>query len=135
MQKLDSIGTRTQRALRRGLAVAALAVALQPASAVAATSTAENAGMGAASALCSLVYGPAKLVYATLGTVFGGLAWGLSGGDADVLNAVLLPAVRGDYVVTPSHLKGEEPLEFVGRRPGYEHQDAAIVAEEVDESY
>jgi hypothetical protein len=105
----------------------------QPGTAAAA-STAETAGIGAASALCSLLYAPAKLTYAVLGTVLGGLAWGLSGGDSDVLNAVLMPAVRGDYVVTPAHLQGDEALEFIGRRPGY-GDDAPIVAEEVEESW
>jgi len=27
--------------------------------------------------------------------------------------------VRGDYVVTPSHLRGERELEFLGRDPNY----------------
>jgi hypothetical protein len=120
--------------LRFALPLAALILMSQPAPAAAAESTAENAGLGAASAICSLLYAPGKLVYATLGTVLGGLAWGLSGGDSDVLEAVLLPAVRGDYVVTPSHLRGVEPLEFVGRRPGYE-ADAAVVAEEADSGW
>lgn len=101
------------------LLAAALLVALPPAAALAADNTASNAGMGAASALCSLVYGPAKVVYATLGLVMGGMAWGLSGGDSDVMDAVLLPAVRGDYVVTPANLRGERELEFIGHRPGY----------------
>ncbi len=119
--------------LRCALPLAALILIAQPDMA-AAESTRENAGMGAASAVCSLLYAPTKLVYAALGTVFGGLAWGLSGGDSDVLDAVLLPAVRGDYVVTPAHLRGEETLEFVGRRPGYEGE-TAVVAEEVGESW
>jgi hypothetical protein len=25
--------------------------------------------------------------------------------------------VRGDYVVTPAHLRGEQPLEYWGREP------------------
>ena len=32
--------------------------------------------------------------------------------------AVMTPAVRGDYVVTPAHLRMEEPIEFFGRDPG-----------------
>ena len=78
-----------------------------------------EAGLGAAAALCTLVYGPVKVVYAALGLIFGGMAWGLSGGDQAVMDAVVTPAVRGDYVVTPSHLRGEGELEFIGRQPGY----------------
>ena len=33
--------------------------------------------------------------------------------------AVITPAVRGDYVVTPAHLRGERELEFIGRDPDY----------------
>jgi hypothetical protein len=80
---------------------------------------ASEAGLGALSALCSLVYSPVKVVYAATGLVIGGLAWALSAGDQDVMNAVLTPAVRGDYVVTPSHLRGERALEFLGRDPDY----------------
>jgi hypothetical protein len=108
--------SRRTRAL---LLAGALLVTVPPGAALAEGSTAANAGMGAASALCSLVYGPAKVVYATLGLVMGGMAWGLSGGDSDVMDAVLLPAVRGDYVVTPANLRGERELEFIGHRPGY----------------
>lgn len=110
---------RPRRRARALLLVVAFAVALQPGIA-SAENTAAESGIGAASALCSLVYGPVKLTYATLGLVFGGFGWALSGGDRDVMEAVIMPAVRGDYVVTPSHLRGERPLEFIGRRPGYE---------------
>ncbi|MEN8181879.1 MAG: hypothetical protein ABFS46_05025, partial [Myxococcota bacterium] len=39
-------------------------------------------GLGIGSALCSLLYGPAKIVYAGLGSFIAGGAWALSGGDA-----------------------------------------------------
>ncbi len=88
-----------------------------------------EAGTGAAAAISSLVYGPVKIVYAVLGLVFGGFAWGLSGGDTEVMTAVVSPAVRGDYVVTPSHIRGEERLQFIGRRPDYFEE--TVVLEEV----
>lgn len=84
-----------------------------------------EAGTGALAALSTLVYGPAKVAYAGLGLVIGGIAWGLSGGDGEVLQAVVTPSVRGDYVVTPSHLRGERPLEFFGREPRYRRGVAA----------
>jgi hypothetical protein len=112
----------------------ALALAFQGSPAFAANGTAREAGIGLAAALGTLVYAPAKIVYATLGTVFGGLAWGLSGGDSDVKDAVILPALRGDYVITPAIVRGDEKVEFVGRRPGYGRTDQ-IVAEEIDEGF
>lgn len=123
-----------RKGLRRVGMFVALTIAFQASAAPAANDTAREAGVGVGSAFASLLYAPTKLVYATLGLVFGGLAWGLSGGDADVKNAVILPAVRGDYVVTPAVIRGEEKLEFVGRRPGYGRGDQ-IVAEEIEEGF
>lgn len=105
--------------LRAGLLACVLAVALAPGAVSAEEGMANEAGIGALSALSTLVYGPAKLVYATCGLVFGGIAWGLSGGDSNVMARVVNPAVRGDYVVTPSHLRMERRLEFYGQDPAY----------------
>ena len=109
--------TRTMRTVGALLACI-LVIGLQSGTARAAgESTGAAAGWGALSALTSLVYAPVKIVYATGGLIVGGFAWLLSAGDNDVMNAVLTPSVRGDYVVTPKHLRGEEPLEFIGRAP------------------
>jgi hypothetical protein len=86
-------------------------------------------GIGAVAALSTLIYGPVKLTYAVLGLLIGGSAWGLSGGDQQVLEAVVTPAVRGDYVVTPQHIRMERSLEFYGREPQYrEVQQASASA-------
>lgn len=77
----------------------------------------DEAGLGAAAALATLVYGPTKLAWATMGTVVSGLAFALTGGDGTVAKPILTSAVRGDYVVTPSHLTGRRALEFIGREP------------------
>src|SRR5262245_35792671 len=77
----------------------------------------EGAGLGAASALSTLVYGPVKIATAVTGLVIGPFAWALSAGDSDVMWKVIDTTVRGDYVVTPAHLRGEQTLEFFGRGP------------------
>jgi hypothetical protein len=79
----------------------------------------EDAGLGAASAFTTLLYGPVKVAFALTGLVIGPFAWALSAGDADVMWKVINTSVRGDYVVTPAHLRGEQALEFFGRDPGY----------------
>lgn len=79
----------------------------------------ENAGLGAASAFSTLIYGPLKVAFAITGLVIGPFAFALSAGDADVMWKVINTSVRGDYVVTPAHLRGDQPLEFFGRDPGY----------------
>jgi len=114
--------------MRVTVMVGVLALVLQ-ASPVRAESTPSNGGWGSAAVVSSLVYGPVKMVYSLLGTVFGGFAWVLSGGDTEVMTAVISPAVRGDYVITPSHLRGEEPIEFIGRRRDY--REDTVVLEEI----
>jgi hypothetical protein len=101
--------------------VLVLCIGFAPGLARAQASTAETGGLGAAAVLTSLLYGPVKLVYALGGLIVGGFAWPLSGGDSDVMWRIMNPAIRGDYVVTPAHLRGEQPLEFFGRdpEPGY----------------
>lgn len=76
-----------------------------------------EAGYGVGAALASVFYIPAKVTYAGLGLLTGGLGWVLSGGRSDVANNIIYPAIGGNYVVTPSNLKGTEPLYFVGAPP------------------
>ena len=77
----------------------------------------EELGYGFGAALASVFYIPAKVTYAGLGLLTGGLGFVLTGGRADVANNIIYPSVRGNYVVTPSHLKGTEPIYFVGPGP------------------
>ena len=76
-----------------------------------------EAGYGVGAALASVFYIPAKVTYAGLGLLTGGIGWALSGGRTDVANNIIYPAIGGNYVVTPSHLKGTEPIYFVGAPP------------------
>ncbi|HKY07990.1 MAG TPA: hypothetical protein VJQ55_07105 [Candidatus Binatia bacterium] len=76
-----------------------------------------EAGWGVGAALASVFYIPAKVTYAGLGLLTGGLGWVLTGGRSDVANNIIYPAVGGNYVVTPNHLKGAEPIYFVGAPP------------------
>ena len=84
----------------------------------------EELGYGFGSVLANLFYMPAKITYAGLGLITGGLGFALTGGRADVANNIIYPSVRGDYVVTPSHLKGTEPIYFVGAPPPESAQTA-----------
>ncbi|MGE5818477.1 MAG: hypothetical protein ACM37Z_10675 [Deltaproteobacteria bacterium] len=88
-----------------------------PANQPAEPSVSEEAGYGVGSVLANLFYIPAKVTYAGLGLLTGGLGFVFSGGRADVANNIIYPAVRGNYVVTPNNLKGTEPLYFVGAPP------------------
>src|SRR5262249_57248015 len=61
------------------------------------TPTYESGGLGAAAALCSLLYGPAKATMAISGLIVGGLAYPLSCWDSDVSTKVIDPSAPGDY--------------------------------------
>ena len=43
--------------------------------------------------------------------------------------AVVTPAVRGDYVITPQHLRMEDRVEFFGQDPAYREETAQVAAE------
>lgn len=78
---------------------------------------AEEAGLGVASALLTLPYGPAKILYAGLGGIVGGATWLLTGGNTETAQTVWEPSFYGDYVITPEHLQGTKPLRFFGVSP------------------
>ena len=79
-----------------------------------AESTSSQAGMGILAFAATLLYTPAKTVYAMLGGLGGSIAYGLSGGDTVAACRVWTPAFRGTYVLTPDHLRGEIPIRFAG---------------------
>jgi hypothetical protein len=110
----------------RGLATAiAFALVLSAAPVRAASPTSEF-GMGTAAALTNLLYGPTKVLYALGGGMVATIAFVFSGGDRDVARPIVNASLRGDYVLTPDHLRGKERWEFVGRTP------AAAAAEEME---
>ena len=77
-------------------------------------------GIGAASVLLSIPYGAAKVTYAALGGIIGGLAYLFSAGDTEAAHAVWMPSLQGTYVLTPDHLKGDKPIQFMGKTHGDE---------------
>lgn len=77
----------------------------------------QDLGYGVGSVLCSILYSPLKVTYAGLGLLIGGIGWALSAGNPYVANNIIYPAVTGNYVITPNHLKGREPVIFIGSPP------------------
>jgi hypothetical protein len=102
---------------RRSIAAAALVaglVAAPPAHA----GYLEDAGWGSLTVLSNIVYMPAKLVYATLGGITGGLALGLTAGDMQTAETIWVTSMGGNYVITPRMLQGEDPVAFSGTPGG-----------------
>lgn len=76
-----------------------------------------DVGRGAGAALGNVLYIPAKLVYASVGGVVGGLAYLVTLGSTETANAIWEPTLGGTYVLTPGMLAGEEKLHFNGQPP------------------
>lgn len=95
----------------------------------------EKAGIGLGTALVNVLYIPAKFTYATVGGLIGGFAWLLSLGDTDTAMGVWEPTMGGSYVVTPSMLRGREPIEFSGSgssgRTSSTSRDDEVVEEDI----
>ena len=79
--------------------------------------TTSQFGMGAASFFLTLPYGLVKVVYATLGGIVGGFTYALTAGNERAANAVWHTSLRGTYVITPDHLRGDKAVRFFGVPP------------------
>lgn len=91
---------------------ALLVLALAGREAAAQTDYAEEAGFGLLAVLTNVGYMPAKLAYAAVGALVGGLAYLTSGADLDSASAVWGPPLGGTYVITSSMLRGDDPIVF-----------------------
>lgn len=81
------------------------------------TSAASELGMGAVSFIATIPYGCIKLAYAGMGAVIGGFTYLLTGANADAAGTIWDQTMRGTYVITPSHLAGDQPVQFFGQAP------------------
>jgi hypothetical protein len=80
-------------------------------------SPAAELGAGAVSFVATIPYGCIKLAYAGLGAIIGGFTYLLTGANADAAGKIWDQTMRGTYVITPSHLAGDEPVRFFGQDP------------------
>jgi hypothetical protein len=79
--------------------------------------TTSQFGMGAASFFLTIPYGLVKVVYASLGGIVGGFTYALTAGNERAANAVWHTSLRGTYVITPDHLRGDKAVRFFGVPP------------------
>jgi hypothetical protein len=71
--------------------------------------------MGASCLVVGVPYTAFKLTFAGLGAIIGTFAYALSGGNDDAAQKVWDASLRGTYIITPEHLRGQKRVEFVGR--------------------
>ena len=93
------------------------------------SSPSNEAALGVGSFFLTLVYTPLKMAYAIGGGIVGGFAYALTGGNLETAQDVWEPSVYGTYIITPDHLKGNEPVRFVGISA---YEEEAYLTERVD---
>ena len=89
------------------------------------SSPSNEAAIGFGSGLLTLVYLPVKSAYAILGGIIGGFTYIVTGANLETAQAVWEPSMYGTYVITPDHLKGNEPIRFVGVS-AYDEEEAYL---------
>lgn len=115
-----SLGGTVSRFLTVMLIVAFLGLTMiPPGSALAEDQTSgadssEGTGIQVASWLLTVPYCVGKSAFAVAGSVVGGLGYAFSGGNTETAQSIWTKSVYGTYVLRPSHLRGEEPIHFLG---------------------
>ncbi|MEW6247244.1 MAG: hypothetical protein AB1555_11115 [Nitrospirota bacterium] len=92
-------------------------------------STESQGGLGIGAALLTIPYGVAKVVFALCGGIVGGLTYVFTGADEKAAKKVWDTSIRGTYVITPDHLKGNKPVRFLGVPPEEEAGPDSAVPE------
>jgi hypothetical protein len=70
-------------------------------------------GIGFSTAIGNLFYIPAKVTYATLGGVAGGVAYVFTRRDHRAAHDIWHNSLGGDYVLTPAMIRGQDPIHFM----------------------
>jgi hypothetical protein len=73
-----------------------------------------DAGLGLATVVANIFYIPAKIGYAAVGGLTGGLTYALTAGNLDAAEKVWVASGGGDYVLSTNHLQGREKIHFSG---------------------
>lgn len=82
------------------------------------TDNSEGTGIQVASWLLTVPYCAGKSAFAIAGSVGGGLGYAFSGGNSETAQSVWTKSVYGTYILRPAHLRGEEPIHFLGKADG-----------------
>ena len=79
------------------------------------TDRSDDTGMKVASWLLTIPYCAGKSAFAIAGSVVGSLGYAFSGGNSETAQSVWTTTVYGTYILRPAHLRGEEPIHFLGK--------------------
>ena len=84
----------------------------------------DSTGIQVASWLLTIPYCAGKSAFAVAGSVVGSLGYAFSGGNSETAQAIWTKSVYGTYILRPAHLRGEEPIHFVGQAD--EHNSESV---------
>ena len=79
------------------------------------TESSDDTGIKVASWLLTVPYCAGKSAFAIAGSVVGGLGYAFSGGNSQTAQSIWTKTVYGTYILRPAHLRGEEPIHFLGK--------------------
>ena len=82
------------------------------------TDSSDGTGIQVASWLLTVPYCAGKSAFAIAGSVVGGLGYAFSGGNSETAQSIWTKTVYGTYILRPAHLRGEEPIQFLGKADG-----------------
>jgi hypothetical protein len=88
----------------------------------------DSTGIQVASWLATIPYCAGKSAFAVAGSVVGGLGYAFSGGNSETAQAIWTKSVYGTYILRPAHLRGEEPIHFVGQSDEYKSESVKRAA-------
>ncbi len=75
----------------------------------------DDTGIQVASWVLTVPYCVGKSAFAVAGSVVGGLGYAFSGGNSKTAETIWTTSVYGTYILRPAHLRGEEPIHFLGK--------------------
>lgn len=78
------------------------------------TDSSDDTGIKVASWALTVPYCIGKSAFAVAGSVVGGLGYAFSGGNTQTAQSIWTKTVYGTYILRPAHLRGEEPIHFLG---------------------
>ena len=78
------------------------------------TDSSDGIGIQVASWALTVPYCLAKTAFAVGGGIVGGLGYVFSGGNLHTAQAIWTTSITGTYIIRPAHLRGEEPVRFLG---------------------
>jgi hypothetical protein len=96
------------------------------------TDSSDGTGIQVASWLLTVPYCAGKSAFAIAGSVVGGLGYAFSGGNSETAQSIWTKTVYGTYILRPAHLRGEEPIQFLGKPDGNQNEPmkrAAVTSE------